>query len=77
MLEILIKMNTKSLSSRVYYNDFCAWLGKSTAPTETFYFRHDSKKNPGFEISLQKNSEKRDPFKKNVSEIITRSNLKE
>lgn len=46
LLEILIKLNTKGRKNRVNYNDFCAWLGPSIEPTETFFFRHDSKKNP-------------------------------
>ena len=46
LLEILIKLHTKGLKTRVNYNDFCAWLGNAIEPTETFFFRHDSKKNP-------------------------------
>lgn len=46
LLEILIKMRTKNLGSRISYNDFCAWLGSSVEPAQSFYFRHDSKKNP-------------------------------
>jgi Ca2+-binding EF-hand superfamily protein len=46
LLEILIKLHTKGLVTRLNYNDFCAWLGVSIEPTETFFFRHDSKKNP-------------------------------
>lgn len=45
-LEILIKMKTKNLGQRVYYKDFCTWLGSTVEPTEGFYFRHDSVKNP-------------------------------
>jgi len=46
LLEILIKLHTKGLVTRLSYNDFVAWLGNSIEPTETFFFRHDSKKNP-------------------------------
>jgi len=46
LLEILVKMRTKSLSNSITYNDFCTWLGGSVEPTEAFYFRHDSNKNP-------------------------------
>lgn len=46
LLEILIKLHTKGRKTRVNYNDFCGWLGSSIEPTETFFFRHDSKKNP-------------------------------
>ena len=53
LLEILIKLHTKGMKTRVNYNDFCGWLGKSIEPTETFFFRHDSKKNPQFEVNLR------------------------
>ena len=46
LLEILIKLHNTGSKPRVNYNDFCAWLGNSIEPTETFFFRHDSKKNP-------------------------------
>lgn len=52
LLEILIKLNTKGLKTRINYTDFVSWLGGSIEPTETFFFRHDSKKNPQFEINL-------------------------
>ena len=52
LLEILIKLNTKGLKTRINYNDFVSWLGSSIEPTETFFFRHDSKKNPQFEVNL-------------------------
>lgn len=46
LLEILIKMRSTNLSTKIYYKDFCAWLGSAIEPTEAFYFRHDSQKNP-------------------------------
>jgi len=46
LLEILVKMRTKHLNTRIYYRDFCTWFGPVIEPTEGFYFRHDSKKNP-------------------------------
>lgn len=61
LLEILIKMRTKNLSTRIYYNDFCAWLGNSVEPTETFYFRHDSKKNPQYELNMLRTREQQEP----------------
>ena len=77
LLEILIKLHTKGLKTRVNYNDFCAWLGNAIEPTETFFFRHDSKKNPQFEVNLRQRVEKNEPNQKSVSEQMTRSNLKE
>ena len=61
LLEILIKLNTKGLKTRINYNDFVSWLGNSIEPTDTFVFRHDSKKNPQFEVNLQKTVQKIEP----------------
>ena len=46
LLEILVKLHSTNLSARLYYKDFCSWLGNVIEPTEAFYFRHDSQKNP-------------------------------
>ena len=51
VLEILVKMRTKGMSTRVGYNDFVVWLGPSIAPAENFYIRHDSKKNPQYQLN--------------------------
>jgi hypothetical protein len=42
LLEILVKMRASNLNTRIFYKDFCSWLGSSIEPTEAFYFRHDS-----------------------------------
>lgn len=52
LLEILIKMRTSNLGTRVYYKDFCSWLGSTVEPTEGYYFRHDSMKNPQYELNM-------------------------
>jgi len=77
LLEILIKLKTKNKSDRVSYSDFCSWLGSTIEPTEAFYFRHDSKKNPQYEVSILKTQDKYAVNKKVVSDIITRTNMKE
>ena len=46
VLEILVKMRTKGMVTTLNYGDFVSWLGPSIQPTENFYLRHDSKKNP-------------------------------
>jgi len=51
-------MRIKKGASKISYNAFCSWLGPSIEPTEGYYFRHDSKKNPQFEINLTKSTEK-------------------
>jgi hypothetical protein len=46
LMEILVKMRMQSLGNKINYSAFSAWVGKDIEPTENFYFRHDSKKNP-------------------------------
>ena len=36
------------------YAKFCAWLGASIEPAEAFYFRHDSQKNPQYDMNMKK-----------------------
>jgi len=70
-------MHDNDNKGSISYNEFCAWLGSSIEPTETFFFRHDSKKNPGFEVSFQKGIEKREPNQLKVSGILSLKNLKQ
>lgn len=41
-------------TGRLNYPDFSKWLGGSIHMSESFYFRHDSMKNPGYEKALEK-----------------------
>jgi hypothetical protein len=67
-MEILVKMRTQSLSNKINYADFSGWVGKDIEPTENFFFRHDSKKNPQFEVNLVKMVEKHAPNEKKVNQ---------
>ena len=58
VLEILVKMKTKKLGKALNYNEFTQWLGHSIYPKEEHFFRHDSKKNPQFDLNLSKTVEK-------------------
>lgn len=77
MLEILVKMHVKGMKTTLNYNDFVAWFGNSIEPTETFFFRHDSKKNPQFEVALAKTAAKTASAKEMVSGLIVQKDLKE
>ena len=77
MLEILTKLKTKGMKTQINYNDFCAWFGNAIEPKESFFFRHDSKKNPQFEINLAKAAAKTDVNKSKVSATIVKKDLKE
>lgn len=39
---------------RIGYSDFSKWLGSAIHMSEGFYFRHDSIKNPQYEMNLEK-----------------------
>ena len=77
LMEILVKMNTKGMKKEISYNDFCTWFGSSIEPTETFYFRHDSKKNPQYEANLQKQLDKNQSSHAMVSHMITKGDMKQ
>jgi len=49
-------------------------MGGIIEPTETFYFRHDSLRNPQYEESMNKEAKKA-KSKKIVSDTIMNSNL--
>ena len=64
-------MRTENLGTKVYYRDFCSWMGSTIEPTESFYFRHDSQKNPQYELNMQKSRESSAPNQIAVRKIIT------
>jgi len=46
LLKVLLKLKSKKRQSKVNYTEFSEWLGAIIEPTEGFFFRHDSQKNP-------------------------------
>ena len=54
LLEYLVKLRCKQDHTTISYAKFCTWLGTSIEPTEAFYFRHDSQKNPQYDLNMQK-----------------------
>ena len=79
LLELLIKIRCKLKETRINYTKFCSWLGTSIEPVEAFYFRHDSLKNPQFDLNMQKTVEPKMKTQKQLREALTgnASNLKE
>ena len=49
---------------KLNYPDFSKWLGSSIHMSESFYFRHDSIKNPGYEACLDKSKLKENDKKR-------------
>lgn len=74
-LRTLIKNRDSKRKGKIDFKDFCKWMGGAIEPSETFYFRHDSLRNPGYEDNLMRQSKSNGEFKKMVSDKIMNSNL--
>ena len=46
LLKMLTKMKNTRIEPKINYTEFCKWFGADIEPSESFYFRHDSHKNP-------------------------------
>lgn len=53
-IRYLINLRDSTGKGQLNYLDFSAWVGSSIHVPETFYFRHDSVKNPQFDESMVK-----------------------
>lgn len=53
--KIMIDKDSKK-QGKIGYSDFSKWLGSAIHLSEGFYFRHDSIKNPFYEMNLEKMS---------------------
>jgi hypothetical protein len=49
---MLVKMRNPQKKAEMNFTDFCKWVGTIIEPSEGFFFRHDSEKNPQFEKNL-------------------------
>ena len=76
IIKMLLKVKNKSHESKLNYHEFSIWFGEYIEPSEVFFFRHDSKKNPNFENSMQKTIHQYAGNKKKIREIISNKNLK-
>jgi gamma-glutamyltranspeptidase len=50
--------------AKLNYTDFSKWLGGSIHMSESFYFRHDSIKNPGYDRAVEKLKKEADNIRK-------------
>ena len=53
LVKILADLDSKRKGT-LNYNDFSKWMGSAIQKSEGFYFRHDSIKNPPFDLNLTK-----------------------
>ena len=74
-LRTLIRNRDSNRKGKIDFKDFCRWMGGAIEPSETFYFRHDSLRNPQYEDNLAKQTKSHGEFKKIVSDKIMNSDL--
>ena len=48
-LRTLVLNRDSQRKGKINFKDFWKWMGSAIEPTETFYFRHDSLRNPQYE----------------------------
>lgn len=53
-LKKLIQDKDSRKIGQVTFTDFSRWLGAAIHQSEGFYFRHDSHKNPSYDVHLRK-----------------------
>ena len=74
-LRTLIKNRDSKRKGKIDFKDFCKWMGGAIEPSETFYFRHDSLRNPQYEENMKKQNLSNGENMKLVSDKIMNSNL--
>ena len=52
LIKLMKDKDTKGIGT-INYSDFSKWLGSAIHMSEGFFFRHDSIKNPHYELNLQ------------------------
>jgi Ca2+-binding EF-hand superfamily protein len=77
LLKMLIRMRTEGKSSKINYSCFSNWFGNTIEPVETFYFRHDSHKNPQYEKNLTRQETLYSKGQKKVREIISNDDIRQ
>jgi len=77
LLKMLTKMKNSRIEPKINYTEFCKWFGADIEPSESFYFRHDSHKNPQYDKNVQKTQLQYAGGQKKIREIISNSNLRE
>ena len=63
-LKMLIKTKDSKRRGLLNYTDFSKWMGNTIEPSEGFFFRHDSIKNPQYEMNLERVLKKSNPEQK-------------
>jgi len=70
LVKILEDLDSQRKGS-INYNDFCQWMGGAIHKSEGFFFRHDSAKNPPFEVAFTKQKETEQLRKESAPKMTT------
>ena len=69
LVKIMERVNSKADGSgRLNYNDFSVWVGNEIHNLASFIFRHDSKRNPHYEMYLQEDERRKGRDKRIAAE---------
>ena len=71
LLETLIRVRCKQDSTDISYGNFCKWLGQDIQTKEAFYFRHDSHRNPQYDLNMRRTVEPNLVTQKAIRGILT------
>jgi len=66
----LLNDKDSSKTGRINYSDFSKWLGSAIHMSEGFVFRHDSKKNPQFDLNLARDIKQKGSDKLNAQQCL-------
>ena len=69
LVKLLYDKDT-SKTGRLNYSDFSKWLGSAIHMSESFIFRHDSKKNPEFNLNLARDIKNKGADKRNAQQCL-------
>lgn len=69
-LKKIITDKDSSHQGKLGFTDFSKWLGSSIHMSEGFYFRHDSSKNPIYEMNRVKDKEQAAPYREEAAKSL-------
>lgn len=72
--KLMIDKDSKKLG-KINYSDFSKWLGNAIHMSEGFYFRHDSKKNPQYEMNEEKDARNKKDDKYKAQKVLLTGDL--
>lgn len=74
--KLMIDKDSKK-QGRIGYSDFSKWLGNAIHLAEGFYFRHDSVKNPMYELNLDKQARNKESDKHQAAQLLLKGDVEQ